>query len=386
MATGGRGEGAILRRLPLHEEHQRLEARLVPFAGWAMPIQYTSILEEHLQVRCLAGLFDVSHMGRLLLQGAGALDTMQRLVASDLTQLRAGQARYTVLLNEEGGIRDDLIVYRRDEGLLLVVNAAGAAADRMWIEENALPATEIDDLTELTSLFALQGPRALPLVASLAEADLESLPAFGFVATSLAGIETTIMRTGYTGEEGVELLVDNSDALVLWRTLISAGAGAVAPAGLGARDTLRREAGLLLYGQDATWSTTPFEARLGWLVDLDRPDFIGRDALARAKAHGPPRLLVGLSTEAHAIPRTGDTIHHEDRLLGRVTSGSLSPVLGHPIALGYVPTEYARPGLAVTLEVRGRSLEAAVVERPFYKRGQTRLPDQGPCAGDRRTA
>jgi aminomethyltransferase len=383
MAQDGRPEGGTLRRLPLHEEHERLGARLAPFAGWSMPLQYGSIIDEHLQVRCLAGLFDVSHMGRILLRGPGAVDTMQRLVASDLQHLSPGEARYTVLMNDEGGIRDDLIVYRREEGLLLVVNAGTAAADRLWVEENLIPGTELDDLTELTSLFALQGPRALGLVSSLADSDLGPMHPFTFLATTLAGIEATVMRTGYTGEEGVELMVVNTDALALWQTLLSAGRGEVAPAGLGARDTLRLEAALLLYGQDVTWSTSPFEARLGWLVDLDRPDFVGRPALRRTKEMGPARLLVGLATDAHTIPRHGDTIHDGDRLLGRVTSGTLSPVLGHPIALGYVTPDHARPGLPVTLQVRSRAVEARVIERPFYKRGETPLPDRAPCSEEK---
>jgi aminomethyltransferase len=371
------GEG--LRRLPLHDEHERLGARLVPFAGWAMPLQYTSIIDEHLQVRCRTGLFDVSHMGKLLLQGRGAVPTMQRLVASDLEGLSPGQARYTVLLTPWGGIRDDLIIYRREEGLLLVVNAATMEEDRAWIEENLLPDTELDDLSELTSLFALQGPGALPLLDRLSGMDVSATTPFTFGPVRIAGIEATVMRTGYTGEQGAELLIDNSDSLDLWRSLLAAGGDDIAPAGLGARDTLRLEAALLLYGQDVTKSTTPFAARLGWLVDLDRPEFVGQAALVEDKEKGPEILLAGLGTKSHAIPRTGDDILMGDRPVGAVTSGSLSPVLGHPIALGYLPRHLAKPGVELTVVSRSRRIPVQVMERPFYRRGVTPLPARAPC-------
>jgi aminomethyltransferase len=372
-------EGEGLRRLTLHEEHERLGARLVPFAGWAMPLQYTSIIDEHLQVRCRAGLFDVSHMGKLLLRGKDAVATMQNLVASDLTGLSPGQARYTVLLTPWGGIRDDLIVYRREEGVLLVVNAVTLEDDRAWIEENLRGDTEIDDLSELTSLFALQGPEALPLLDRLSGMDVSATTPFTFGPVRLAGIETTVMRTGYTGEQGAELLVDNSEALDLWRSLLAAGGANVAPAGLGARDTLRLEAALLLYGQDVTKSTTPYAARLGWLVDLDRSDFVGREALVEEKESGPERLLVGLATKTHAIPRTGDQIVLGEKPVGGVTSGSLSPVLGHPIALGYLPRHLAKPGVELEVISRSRRIPVEVVERPFYRRGVTPLPERAPC-------
>lgn len=382
MAQTREGREGGLKRLPLHEEHQRLGARLVGFAGWSMPLQYTSIIDEHLQVRCRAGLFDVSHMGRLLLRGSGALAVVQRLVASDVSGLAPGQARYTVLLTPEGGIRDDLIVYRREDGFLLIVNAGQAVADREWIAENALPGTEIDDLTELTSLFALQGPRALGLLASLGARDVSSMKPFTFIQSEVAGIEATIMRTGYTGEDGAELLVDNGDALPLWRSLLAAGGDGVAPAGLGARDTLRLEAALLLHGSDISPDTNPFEARLGWLVDLDRPDFVGREALVQVKEKGPGRLLVGLAGRANVIPRTGDSIFAGERIVGSVTSGSISPVLGHPIALGFVGPDLAGPGTLLTVLTRTHEVPVTVVERPFYKKGVTPLPRKAACTGD----
>jgi len=374
-----------LRLLPLRDEHAALGARFSPFAGWEMPLSYGSIIAEHMHVRTQAGLFDVSHMGRLLLRGPGALATVQHLVASDISGLRSGQARYTVMLTPWGGIQDDLIVYRRDDGILLIVNAARTAQDREWIEGH-LPASpgltagdpglELDDLTDLTCLLALQGPAALPALAHLTPGlDITSMPSFTFASAEVAGVEVMVMRTGYTGESGAELLAAAGDARTLWIALLAAGTpGTVAPCGLGARDTLRLEAALLLYGQDITKNTTPFEARLDWLTHLKRPgrqDFVGREALLEAAARGPEKLLVGLATAGHPIPRHGDDIAVGESLVGRVTSGTHSPVLGHPIALGYVLPEYAAIGTEVTIQVGEKDVPAKVTDRPFYRTGVT---------------
>ncbi len=373
------GGSLDLKRLTLHQEHRRLGARLAPFAGWSMPLAYSSIIDEHLQVRRGAGLFDVSHMGRLFLSGAGALETMQGLVASNLRGLAVGEARYTVLLTPWGGIQDDLIAYRREDGVQLIVNASRTTADREWIEKHLVGDTTIDDLTELTTLFALQGPEALGILSRLAGPAAVPPRPFTFLRAQVAGVEATVMRTGYTGEEGAELLIDRADALTLWHDLLAAdAAGTVAPCGLGARDTLRLEAALLLYGQDMTKNTTPFEARLGWLTDLERPDFVGRAALLEARERGPEKLLIGLSTSARTIPRPGDEIAVGDLVVGKVTSGSVSPVLGHPIALGYVLPQYSQVGSEVLLLVRDAEVAATIVERPFYRRGVTPVPAQMP--------
>lgn len=351
---------------------------MIDFAGRRMPLLYSSIIDEHFQVRTRAGLFDVSHMGRLLLRGPGAVDTVQRLVAGDISHLSVGQARYTVLLTPWGGIQDDLILYRRDDGLLLVVNAARRADDRAWIEENLRHGTSLDDLTELTALLALQGPQALAALQPLTSVDLDGLRPFTFAGGLVAGAEATILRTGYTGEDGVELMTTADEAARVWEALLAAApGGSVRPCGLGARDTLRLEAALLLYGQDITKNTTPFEARLDWLVDLDRPggaDFVGRDALLEARAAGPEKLLVGLATDARSIPRSGDLIALGVNLVGKVTSGSMSPVLGHPIALGYVFPQAAATGTEVVVVSGEREIAARVVDRPFYKRGVTPIP------------
>jgi aminomethyltransferase len=387
---------ADLRHLPLREEHVALGARFSPFAGWEMPLTYGSIIAEHLQVRTRAGLFDVSHMGRLLLRGPGALATVQNLVASDLFDLGVGQARYTVMLTPWGGIQDDLIVYRRDDGILLIVNAARTTQDREWIEGHLLaspaltpgdPGLELDDLTDLTCLLALQGPAALGILDSLTPGldsltpglAISSMPSFSFARAKVAGVEATVMRTGYTGETGAELLVAAQDAGTLWGALLAAGTpGTVAPCGLGARDTLRLEAALLLYGQDITKNTTPFEARLGWLTQLERPrqpEFVGRQALLEAAERGPEKVLVGLVTDAHAIPRHGDDIAMGDSLVGRVTSGTHSPILDHPIALGYLMPEHTAIGTEVMILVGEKEVAARVVERPFYRAGVTPIPE-----------
>jgi aminomethyltransferase len=351
-----------------------------------MPISYSSIIHEHMRVRTRAGVFDVSHMGRFLLRGLDALRDLQRLVASDLAGLRVGEARYTVLLSPEGGILDDLIAYRRKDGFLLVVNAGNADHDREWIESHLQGDTTLDDLTDITSLFALQGPAAFDVLAGLASTDLSTLRPFAFTSTDVAGAETMVMRTGYTGEDGVELLVAHTDAPTLWRAVLASGGGdSVTPCGLGARDTLRLEAALLLHGQDMDSNTDPYEAGLQWLVDLEKRDgsgFIGREALMSASTRRPKRRMVGLSTDARRIPRHGDTIRAEGRTVGIVTSGSLSPVLGHPIALGYIEDPVYREGLQVEIAAGTKLTPARVVPRPFYRRGQTPIPDL-PARGSR---
>ena len=371
-----------LLRTALYEAHRRRGAQFIDFAGWAMPLSYTTILGEHMQVRRHAGLFDISHLGRFLLEGAGAVETMQRLVAGDLSRLQVGAAKYTLLLTPWGGIRDDLLVYRPGTGLLLVVNAANAVTDREWIRQNLAPATHLDDLTDHTSLLALQGPEAAQALATLTPLHLDLLRPFSLALTRVAGVEATVMRTGYTGEDGFEIMVTNDNAVALWEALLDPLSARVAPCGLGARDTLRLEAGFLLYGQDLTRDTSPFEARLDRLVDTDRPDFVGRVALQEAKASGPRRLLVGLTTAERVIPRQGDTLANDVEVVGEVTSGTYSPVLGHPIALGYAMPPYAQAGCRLTVVGRRRRVEADVVRLPFYRRGTTPLPaSEGEAGG-----
>jgi aminomethyltransferase len=374
-----------LRHTPLYDAAQQRSAHFTTFAGWSMPLSFTSIVDEHMHVRTHAGVFDVSHMGRLQLEGDGALPTIQRLVSSDLSKLAADGARYTLLLTPWGGILDDLLVYRTPTGLLLVVNAANTDGDRDWIRQNLAPDTTLTDLTGRTALLALQGPDSEAVLSSLTTWRLSALRRFASAHTEILGSLATIMRTGYAGEDGFEILVAAADAPALWEAILATRGAApeaapAVPCGLGARDTLRMEAGLLLHGQDISRTTSPFEAGLERFVALDRPDFVGRDALLEERRTGPKQVLVGLSTWEHAIPRHGDTIASAMETVGHVTSGSYSPVLRHPIALGYVAPAFAAVGGNLTVVSHDRRIPVSVVERPFYRRGVTPLLPNAPAA------
>jgi aminomethyltransferase len=376
---------APLQRTPLAEAARRAGGRLVPFAGWELAVQFGGLVQEHQAVRHRCGMFDISHMGVLRLRGDGVKEAMQHLVPSDLFRIGPGEACYTVLLNELGGIRDDLIVYdrgrvslageERDE-LVLVINAACAAADTAWIRSQLEPAGfRLDDIKGDGVLLALQGPEAAARLEALCGADLAGLPRFGHRQLLLAGSATGaaaaasvfVGRTGYTGEDGFELLLDRAAGLALWAQLLAEG---VSPCGLGARDTLRLEAAMHLYGNDMDAGTTPLEASLGWLVHLEMPaDFIGRAALERQSAAGVSRKLVGLKLQGRAIARHGYPVLRDGQVVGDVTSGTWSPTLGEAIALAYVPSDAARIGTQLAVEIRGKAEPAVVVKRPFYRCG-----------------
>jgi aminomethyltransferase len=335
-------------------------------------------------VRQACGVFDISHMGVLRLRGDGAKDALQALVPSDLFRIGPGEATYTVLLNEAGGIRDDLIVYdlgrpEDNEGpadeVLLIINAGCAEADTAWLRSQLEPAgLVITDRKADGVLLALQGPEAIPRLEALAAADLGGLPRFGHrsiqldgtAAAEAAGATAFVARTGYTGEDGVELLLDRTAGVALWAQLLAEG---VTPCGLGARDTLRLEAAMHLYGSDMDSTTTPLEASLGWLVHLEMPAaFIGREALERQSAEGVSRRLVGLKLQGRAIARHGYPVLRDGQVVGEVTSGTWSPTLGEAIALAYVPADAARVGTELAVEIRGKAEPAVVVKRPFYRR------------------
>jgi aminomethyltransferase len=362
------------KRTPLYEEHQRLGARIVPFAGWEMPIQYAGISAEHQAVRERAGLFDVSHMGELELEGPDALALVNRLVTNDLERAVDGQAMYTVCCNEQGTILDDLIIYRRSAtDVLVVCNASNRDKISAHFARAAAGKLKFDDVTDRTALIALQGPRAFevlgaaePALAGLAE----SLGSFRFRDAKVAGIATTIARTGYTGEDGAELFCAWQDAAALWRALLAAGEGfGIAPTGLGARDTLRLEARLSLYGNDIDETTNPLEAGLAWTVKLDKAEFVGKDALLRVKAEGPKRKLVGFEMTGRGIARHGYPLLDRDgRGIGICTSGAPSPTLGKSIGLGYLPAEQSEVGTEFLVDCRGKHVPARVVKTPFYKR------------------
>ena len=364
-----------LQRTPLHDLCLKSGGRMVPFAGWEMPVQFSGLVQEHKAVREQVGMFDISHMGVLRLEGRNPKDALQHLVPSDLHRVGPGEACYTVLLNENAGIRDDLIVYDcgsidAERGVLIVViNAACADSDTAWIRARMEPeGLTVTDLKAGGVLLALQGPQAIPLLEALSGTDLTGLPRFGHRELTLEGIKQPVFtaRTGYTGEDGVELLLSADDGQTLWQQLLSRG---VTPCGLGARDTLRLEAAMHLYGQDMDAATTPFEASLGWLVHLEMPaDFVGRSALERAAETGPRKRLVGLKLQGRAIARHDYPVLHNGETVGVVTSGTWSPSLGEAIALAYVPTDVAKVGTELSVEIRGKAQPATVVKRPFYKR------------------
>ena len=364
-------DGAATRRTPLHADHARLGARFVPFGGWEMPVQYTGILAEHAAVRSAAGLFDVSHMGEIELRGPGALAAAQELTANDVARLGDGEAQYSLLLLPSGGIVDDIMVYRLGaERILLCVNAANADKDLAWIRAHA-GAAEVVDRSAETGLLALQGPRATAILARLAAADVAALPRFACAETEVAGRRVLAARTGYTGEDGWELFVAATDAPALWNALLEAGAGdGLLPAGLGARDTLRLEAALPLYGNDLDETTTPLEARLGWVVSFAKPSFLGRDALCAQRAAGIGRRLCGFVMAERGIARPGQAILVDGATVGRVTSGSPAPTLGKAIGLGYVPPDRAGVGTGFDIDIRGRATRATVSALPFYRRPQ----------------
>jgi len=347
-----------LLRTPLYDRHLALGARLVPFAGWEMPVQYEGVIPEHRAVRTDAGAFDVSHMGELEVEGPRARELLQSLLSNDLDRIGPGQAQYTLLTNEQGGIVDDLIVYEREpDRFLLIVNASNREPDFEWLRERELPESEVRDVSDDHALIAVQGPRALERLG------LPEAPAFTFAGGVIDGIECVVNRTGYTGEEGVELLVDTERAAELWDRVLDRG---VAPCGLGARDTLRLEVCYPLHGNDISPETDAISAGLGWVCALDR-QFTGVDPLRRIKENGPERRLVAFVMDEGGIPRQGMAIAEG----GEVTSGSHSPMLEVGIGLGYVPAELAQPGSELTIDVRGRARRARVVKKPIYSREET---------------
>jgi aminomethyltransferase len=360
------------RRTPLHDVHLALGARMVPFAGYQMPLQYASIIGEHRTVRSAVGLFDLSHMGELHVAGPEALAFARYAVVSDPGTLDPGQAQYSMLCDVDGGIIDDLILYRTDEGYLLVCNAANR--DAVLAQLASLLAhgdfdATVEDRSDRTALVAPQGPRAAELVSSLTDLDLASLGNYRSVAGKVAGIDCLVARTGYTGEDGFELFCAARSAVRLWEALATAGAGlGLKPCGLGSRDTLRLEAGMPLYGNELDRSVNPYEANLGRVVKMEKGEFVGRAALASVQQVGPRRRLVGLLMRDEAIARHGYPVVVDGREAGVVTSGTASPTLGERIAMAYLPAEHAAVGAHVEVIVRERRHPAEQVKLPFYRR------------------
>ncbi|NRB06146.1 MAG: glycine cleavage system aminomethyltransferase GcvT [Richelia sp.] len=361
-----------LTRTPLFPLIQELKARFTGFGGWEMPVQFSGITKEHEAVRNHAGMFDISHMGKFTLQGKDLVTQLQKLVPSDLSRLQPGQAQYSVLLNENGGIIDDIIFYYQGvdntdiQRGVLIVNAATTAKDRTWILKH-LDTSEIQfqDISSDKVLIAIQGPKATGFLQQFVSADLTPIRAFGHLEANIFDQPAFLARTGYTGEDGFEVMVDPEVGIELWQKLLDVG---VNPCGLGARDTLRLEAAMALYGQDIDDSTTPLEAGLGWLVHLDtKADFIGRTVLEQQKSQGITRRLVGLQMQGRNIARHRYPLLSSGQVVGEITSGTLSPTLGYPVALAYLPKDIAKVGQQLEVEIRGKHYPAVVVKKPFYR-------------------
>lgn len=361
-----------MKRTPLYAAHRRAGARMVDFAGWEMPVQYSGVIAEHLAVRGRAGLFDVSHMGEIEIRGAAAESFCQRLTANDLASLKISQAQYNLLLNDAGGVVDDVVVYRLGaERFLICVNASNSDKDFEWLRGHAPHDVAVENVSDRYAQLALQGPASEAVLRLLTEHELAAIKSFHFAEGEVAGLRCLIARTGYTGETGFELYCDWGDGEKLWQALLEAGAPlGLMPAGLGARDTLRLEKAYPLYGHELDDSTTPLEAGLEWVVKFAKGSFIGCEVLLSQKKAGVKRKLVGLQLIDPGVARSQYPLLKAGRTIGRVTSGTRSPTLGRSIAMGYVAAEESRAGNILEVEIRGKRIRAEIVPLPFYRQGQ----------------
>jgi glycine cleavage system T protein (aminomethyltransferase) len=357
---------------PLHEVHAELGASFTDFAGWSMPLRYSSELAEHRAVREAAGLFDLSHMGEIELTGPQAANALDYALVGKLSAVKAGRARYTMICAADGGVLDDLVVYRlADDQYMVVANASNAAVVAAELTARAADFdVEVTDRSTDTALIAVQGPAAVAIVGAVCSADLDTLPYYGSVPTVITGHDVLLARTGYTGEDGFEVYVPAPLAADVWRALTAAGEGhGLLPAGLACRDTLRLEAGMPLYGNELTADMTPFDAGLGRVVKFDKEgDFVGRAALSTRKDDTATPTLVGLVGQGRRAARHGYPVLQDGTEVGTVTSGALSPTLGHPIAMAYLPQHLTEPGTALQVDIRGKAMPVEVVKLPFYKR------------------
>jgi aminomethyltransferase len=358
------------RQTPLNAAHRAAGGRMVDFAGWDMPVQYSGVIAEHEAVRTAAGLFDVSHMGEIEFKGPGALEAANRLITNDLTKATDGQALYAGLLNEQGGFVDDVVAYRfSPEHIFICVNASNREKDFAWMSKMATGVKPVDRGDEWAQL-AVQGPRAFGLVQRLADQKLDGVGTYRFTTGKVATVQCIISRTGYTGEDGFELYCAPSDAVTLWNALLEEGKGdGLIPAGLGARDSLRTEMKYALYGNDIDDAHTPLEAGLSWIVKLDKADFVGKAALVAQKGKGVERRLVGFELTEAGIPRAHYPILKDGQKVGEVTSGTMGPSVKKPIGMGYVPAALAGEGSTFHVEIRGAPKAARVVKTPFHKKG-----------------
>lgn len=365
-------ENSLVRRTPLHDTHQAAGGKLVEFAGWQMPVQYSGVLQEHRAVRTAAGIFDVSHMGEFRVAGEGAEAFLQAMTPNDVAKLKPGRIHYSGLLTERGTYVDDLLVYRlAEEEFLLVVNAANAEKDLTWLEAHMADGVVLEDVSSDYGLIALQGPKAEAILSGLTSTDLEAIRYYAFEQGQVNGRSAIISRTGYTGEDGFELYLAPEDTPAVWDRLMEAGGPeGLVPAGLGARDTLRMEAAMALYGHEIDDTTTPLEAGLQWVVKLEAADFVGRQALVEMKDAGLTRKLVGFNVEGRGIARQGHKVIADGEEVGFVTSGTFSPTLERAIGMAYVPVSMAAIGSSLSLDIRGKVVPAVIVDLPFYKRAK----------------
>ena len=355
-----------LKKTALHDVHVKLGAKMVAFAGFHMPIQYHSIREEHIRVRTTVGVFDVSHMGEIIIRGAKALDMVQKVTINDAAKLDVGQVQYSAMCYPDGGIVDDLLVYRFKDHYMLVVNAANKDKDFQWILQNKIDECEVEDISDQITQLAVQGKKSEETLQKLTNIDLAAVKYYWFVEGELAGVPMIISRTGYTGEPGFELYFANEHALKVWDAVMEAGREfEIEPIGLGARDTLRLEKKMCLYGNDIDETTNPIEAGLSWITKLDKGDFIGREALLKVKEEGPKRKLVAIVLEDQGFPRKGYKILKDGKEIGQVTSGTVSPILNKGIALGYVSKEFSKVGTELSIDIRGKNVPAVIIKPPF---------------------
>jgi len=359
------------KQTPFYNLHKALGAKMAEFAGYEMPIQYSGIIEEHLNVRQNVGVFDITHMGEFYVRGSDALAFLQNATINDVAKLKPGKIQYSAMCYQDGGIIDDLLVYKLEKEYMLVVNASNIQKDFDWLQSQKFGDVEIENASDTTAMLAVQGPKSLETLQQLTKEDLSKIEYYNFAHNTLAGIPMFISRTGYTGELGFELYfnADTERARKIWTAIFDAGRKfGIIPIGLGARDTLRLEMGYCLYGNDIDKTTHPLEAGLGWITKLDKNDFIGKDAIVKAKKEGLKRKLVGLMLQDKALARHGYEIINNTQVVGKVTSGTFSPSIQKGIGMGYVASELSNAGTVISIRIRGKEIPAAVIKLPFLQK------------------
>jgi len=362
-----------MKKTPFYEYHVQAGAKMVPFAGYEMPIQYSGIRAEHMAVRENVGLFDLSHMGEFEISGPGALGFLQKMTTNDVSQLTLGQIQYSCFCYDDGGIVDDLLVYHMGDRYMLVVNGANVKKDFDWLSEHLNDDVKLIDKTDYYGLLAVQGPNAQKIMEQVSSYDFESMAYYHSAVMKIDDASILFSRTGYTGEDGFELYISPENSEKVWSELMDAGKkDDMKLIGLGARDSLRMEMKMTLYGNDIDQTTTPIEAGLGWIVKLEKGDFVGRKVVEKQKIEKPTRRLICLELEDKAFPRHGYELYHDEKVVGHVTSGTMSPSLDKPIALGYLPLPLTKIGTEVGLKIRDKLFPATVVKPPFYKKGTHR--------------